>query len=76
MVLACVLICCEAGKFTTVVKAVKKIDGVKKAFTVLGRWDIVARVQAADLKALSNIMLKINGLPGVKSTETLVQVAL
>jgi len=72
LVFACVLISCEPGKFKDVTEEVKKLQGVKKAFGVHGRWDAVAEVDAADLKALGELALKINGLPGVKANETLV----
>lgn len=72
MVFACVLIGCEAGKFKDVAEEVKKLEGVKKAFGVHGRWDAVAEVQVADIKALGELALKINGLRGVKANETLV----
>ncbi len=76
LVLACVLVCCEAGKYSAVANAVRGIGGVKLAFPVTGRWDVVVEIEAADLKGLSDIALKINGLPGVKCTETLVQVGI
>jgi DNA-binding Lrp family transcriptional regulator len=72
MVFACVLICCESGKFKGVAGEVKKLKGVKRAFGVHGRWDSVAEIEAADIKAVGEMALKINGLPGVKATETLV----
>jgi DNA-binding Lrp family transcriptional regulator len=71
MVFACVLICCEAGKFRDVVGELKKLGGVKRAFGVHGRWDAVAEVETADTKALGELALKINGLRGVKANETL-----
>jgi DNA-binding Lrp family transcriptional regulator len=75
MVSACVLICCESGKYSEVAKKVREIKGVVRAFSASGRWDVVAEVEAADMKALTDISLKINGLPGVKATETLVEAA-
>jgi len=74
LVLACILIGCEGGKFRAVADAIKKLKGAKMAFPVVGRWDVVAQVDVADREALSKLMLKINGLRGVKYTETLVQV--
>jgi DNA-binding Lrp family transcriptional regulator len=66
------LICCEAGNFKEVAEEVKKLQGVKKAFGVHGRWDAVAEVEIADIKTLAELAFKINGLPGVKANETLV----
>jgi len=67
-----VLISCESGKSKDVAEEVKKIKGVKKAFSVHGRWDAAAEVDVADIKALGELALKVNGLRGVKANETLV----
>jgi len=66
------LIRCEPGKYTEVVEKVKEIKGVADAFGVHGRWDVVAEIEADNLKALGEIALKINGLKGVASSETLI----
>jgi len=66
------LISCEAGKFKDVSEEVKKLQGVKRAFGVHGRWDAVAEVEVADINALGELALKVNGLRGVKANETLV----
>lgn len=76
LISACVLARCGPGKFADVAKAAEKIEGVKTVFSTLGRWDVAADVEAADIKALSSIALKINGLPGVLCTETLVEVTI
>ncbi|MEM2987149.1 MAG: Lrp/AsnC ligand binding domain-containing protein [Nitrososphaerota archaeon] len=72
MVVACILICCEAGKYKDVVSDIKKTKGVKRVFGVHGRWDVVVEVEAPDLKALGEISLKLHGLEGVRATETLI----
>jgi len=72
MVLGCVLFCCESGKIKSVVEEVKKAKGVKRAFSVHGRWDVVAEVEAADIKTLGEVVMKLHGVSGVKATETLV----
>jgi DNA-binding Lrp family transcriptional regulator len=66
------LICCESGKFRDVTEELRKLQGVKRAFGVHGRWDAVAEVEVADIKGLGELALKINGLRGVKANETLV----
>lgn len=73
MVLACVLVCCEPGKYADVAKKVREVKGVVRAFSCSGRWDVVAEVEVADLKALTEVSLKVNGLSGVRATETLVE---
>lgn len=72
MVVACVLVCCEAGKFKKVAEELRKIKDVKRAFGVHGRWDAVAEIEATDLKALGETVLKLHGLQGVRATETLI----
>lgn len=72
MVVACILVCCEAGKYKNIVSEVKKIKNVKRVFGVHGRWDVIIEVEAPDLKALSEISLKLHGLEGVRATETLI----
>lgn len=72
MVVACMLICCQAGKYKEVAAELGKMEGVKRVFGVHGRWDVVAEVEVADLKALGEMALKLHGLPGVRATETLV----
>jgi DNA-binding Lrp family transcriptional regulator len=76
MVLACILICCGPGKHLDVAKKVKEVKGVAKAFSASGRWDAIAEVEVGDMKALTEAALRINGLPGVRATETLVEAAL
>jgi len=72
MVLGCVLFCCESGKLGNVVEEIKKVKGVKRAFSVHGRWDVVAEVEVPDIKALGEMVMKLHGVSGVKATETLV----
>jgi len=69
---ACILICCESGKYKDALAALKKVRGVKRAFPTTGRWDLVAEVEAADTKALGETSMKIHALLGVRATETLV----
>lgn len=69
---ACILVCCEAGKYKEVAGKLKKLKGVKRAFGVHGRWDVVTEIEVRDLKALSETVLKLHGMAGVRATETLV----
>jgi DNA-binding Lrp family transcriptional regulator len=74
MTSACVLIRAERGKFDEVAKNLKQIPEVKRAFPVLGRYDIVADVEAQDSERLAHAILKANRLSGVVFTETLPEV--
>ena len=51
-----------------------QLPQVRRAFAVLGRFDIVADVEARDSLELGRAILKINRLAGVVFTETLPQV--
>jgi len=79
MVCACVLIRCEAGKIPdvssllAVAQKIKGFEGVKTAFPVLGRWDVVIELEASNIETLTATVLKINKLSGVRDTETLVE---
>lgn len=76
MVSACILVCCEAGKHPDVAEKVKNLKGVVRAFSAAGRWDVIAEIEALDMKALTDIALKINEMPGIRATETLVEATL
>jgi DNA-binding Lrp family transcriptional regulator len=56
-----------------VVEALSKIPQVKNVFPVLGRWDIVADVEASDIEELTKIVRKIGRLGSVVFTETLME---
>jgi len=71
---AAILVSMESGKLSTITAEVKKIQGVKEAFAVAGRADIVAIVDSKDLKDIANVSLKIFGIGGVSACETLVEV--
>jgi len=74
LVSACVLIRTEHGKFENVVKSISQIRGVKRVFPVLGRYDVVADVEAANMRELGSIVLRMGRISGVVFTETLVEV--
>jgi uncharacterized protein with GYD domain len=57
-----------------VVDKIKQLKGVNRAFAVLGRFDVVADVEAEDDSALADLILRMGKLAGVIFTETLVQI--
>ena len=69
---ACILIKTDVSAHTNVAKQVRKLKGIKAAFSVMGRTDMVASVDVKDLKALAELDLKIAGMRGVNATETLI----
>jgi uncharacterized protein with GYD domain len=74
MTSACMLIRTEAGKFEKVADNLDQILEVKRAFAVIGRFDVVVDLEAADPKSLAKLVMKVNRLAGVVYTETLPEV--
>jgi len=68
------LIRTERDRFEDVVKEVSQLKGVKNVFPVLGRYDVVADVEAKDMKELGSIILRMGRLSGVVFTETLIEI--
>jgi len=71
--MATILISLVPGKFKDVAKAIAKIKGVKMSFAVFGRYDVVVFAETVNLKELSDLRERIVSLPGVRRTETLVE---
>jgi len=67
----------EMGKLDEVIRRVKGIPGVAEVQAVTGPFDLIVKVEAAHInQALDIVVHKIRRTPGIKSTETLVTVAL
>jgi DNA-binding Lrp family transcriptional regulator len=58
-------------KAQAILEAVKAISGVRKAYPTYGRFDIAVFVDVENYKQLRTITTKINGIEGIRSTETL-----
>jgi DNA-binding Lrp family transcriptional regulator len=68
---AIVYIRTDPGKALDLLRQIKKIPGVKFAAATTGRFDIVARIDAADLESIGkSVVGEIQRVPGVKYTET------
>ncbi|MGA2625893.1 MAG: Lrp/AsnC ligand binding domain-containing protein [Candidatus Bathyarchaeia archaeon] len=53
-------------------KQLKQIQGVKEVFGVLGRFDLVAIVEAGSLEELTSLVAdKMRSVPGIQASETL-----
>lgn len=74
MLSACVLIRTTHGRFEDVVEFLGKLEGVKRIFPTLGRYDVVVDLEASNLKALDAAVLKMGKFAGVVFTETLVEI--
>src|SRR6267378_4040426 len=74
LISACILIRTERGRMEELAKKLRQIPQIKRAFPVLGRYDIVADVEAANGKQLARAVTKTMRLGGVVFTETLPEV--
>jgi len=72
---SCILIRVLPGKGTKALDAIKKFVEVKSAYLVFGRYDIVAFAEAPTFEAISTLTSRVNAIPEVKSTETLLETA-
>jgi len=73
MLNACVLIKIVPTKADPILEAVKTIKEVRKAYLTYGRFDIVTFLEVEDYKELREVTIRINEIPGVRSTETLAE---
>ena len=74
MLSACVLIRTSHGRFEEVVEFLGKIDGVKRIFPTLGRYDVVIDLETKDIEAIDAAVLRMGKFAGVVFTETLVEI--
>lgn len=74
MLYACVLIRTTHGRFEDVVQFLSQLEGVKRIFPTLGRYDVVVDLEASDLEALDAAVLRMGKFAGVVFTETLVEI--
>lgn len=55
------------------IQLLRSIEGVKEAFAVTGHTDIIASIEASDLKGIADVVTqKIHAIKGVENTETMV----
>lgn len=73
MLNACILLKVIPTKAEAVLEAIRKVEGVRKAYLTYGRFDIVAFLEAKDYAELRRATTVINSIEGVRSTETLVE---
>ena len=71
MLNACILLKIVPLKANAILSAVKEIGGVRKTYFTYGRFDMAVFVDVADYKELRAVTTKINGVKGIRSTETL-----
>jgi DNA-binding Lrp family transcriptional regulator len=73
MPIAFVLINSEIGSEGEVLNELKKVEGVKEAYSVYGVYDIIAKVSADSMDKLKDIVTwRIRRLNKVRSTLTMI----
>jgi len=73
MLNACILLKVVPTKPDVILDAVRKVKGVRKAYSTYGRFDIAIFAEVKDYKELREITSQINRFEGVRSTETLAE---
>ncbi len=73
---AFVLITTKSGGEKNVVEALKKLPEVKEARILYGEYDIIAKIQAADIQKLNAFLLeKLRPISDIEGTSTLIVAA-
>ncbi len=73
MLNACVLIKTTPLQTESVLQKTVRLRGVRKAFVVYGRFDMIAFAETDDYPEIRKLTGTINAIEGVRSTETLVE---
>jgi DNA-binding Lrp family transcriptional regulator len=71
-VVAYILMVTDIGKEYDVVKEILKIKGLTEARSVYGEFDVIARIEAEDLKTLDDAVTKIRKITSIIRTVTLI----
>lgn len=70
---ACILLKTVPLQTDAVLRKVRSLKGVRKAFVAYGRYDMIAFVEATTYPEIRKLTGEINSMQGVRSTETLVE---
>ncbi len=73
MLNACILLKVVPTKAEAILKSIRGIEGVRKAYFTYGRFDIAVFIELEGYKEIREVTSKLNKLDGVRSTETLVE---
>jgi len=68
---ACILLKVVPTKAYMILDTIRKVTGVRKAYFTYGRFDLAVFVEVEEYKKLREITTQINGIEGIRSTETL-----
>lgn len=70
---ACILLKTVPLQTDAVLRKVRSLKGVRKAFVAYGRYDMIAFAEATTYPEIRKLTGEINSMQGVRSTETLVE---
>lgn len=73
MLNACILLKVVRIKAHSILSAVMTIGSVRKAYLTHGRFDIAIFAEVENYKELRAVTSEINGIEGIRSTETLAE---
>jgi len=76
MVLSCIMIHCKPGTAPDVLKSVKAMKGIRRAFETLGAYDLVVEYEFQSLEKLGIAVYEMARMSGVIATETLIETLL
>jgi len=68
---ACIVLKVIPTKAASILGAVRKMIGVRKAYFTYGRFDMAIFAEVDDYKKLRELTTLINSLEGIRSSETL-----
>lgn len=71
MLNACILLKVIPTRADKILNSVRSMSKVEKAYFTFGRFDIVIFAEVEDYKELRELANNVNGVDGVRSTETL-----
>ena len=73
MLNAVILLKVVPTKSDLILDKVLKMDCVRKAYDTYGRFDVAVFVEVKDYQMMVEVTNEVNGLEGVRSTETLIE---
>ena len=74
MAKAYVMMNCDLGSETEIIKSLEKIEGVKEAYGIFGLYDLIVQIELDSENAIQNTVTKtIRKMPKIHSTMTLMQ---
>jgi len=72
LIITYILLVTKIGEEHTVVKELKAIQGITEVRTVYGEFDVIARVEHENMRALDEVVTKLRRIGGVLRTVTLI----